>query len=282
MSGARDYLPILSKIARQAGAVILNLYQDTDFGVTKKSDASPLTRADLAAHQSIINGLAKAVPDIPVLSEESDASHFAERRQWQQYFLVDPLDGTKEFIHRNGEFTVNIALIDQGVPVQGLIYLPVRDELYAGNQSASLAYVERAGKRSDIRVRNVASRISQDEPLVVITSRRHNSAALETCLTALQTRFKSIETISIGSSLKFCLIAEGKGDIYPRLSPTSEWDTAAAQAVVEAAGGRVVNTDFEPLRYNTKENLLNPFFYAIGDPDFDWEALLKPVAIEHS
>ena len=262
--------------------MILDLYQSTDLEVTQKPDTSPLTRADLAAHKCILNGLAEMVPNIPVLSEESATPPFAKRRQWQQYFLVDPLDGTKEFIQRNDEFTVNIALIDQGVPTQGVVYVPAKDELYAGNQSTSVAYVESSGKRNDIRGRSVPSKNAQDEPLLVLASRRHNGTALENCLAALHTQFQSIETISMGSSLKFCLLAAGKGDIYPRLSPTSEWDTAAAQAVLEAAGGRVLDTHFEPLRYNTKEALLNPFFYALGDPNFDWKALLKQVDIGHS
>ena len=275
----QDYLPTLSRIARQAGAMILDLYQSPDLEVTEKPDTSPLTRADLAAHGCIINGLARVAPNIPVLSEESAIPSFTERRQWQQYFLVDPLDGTKEFIQRNGEFTVNIALIDQGVPIQGVVYVPAKDELYAGNQLTSVAYVERSGKRNDIRVRNAPSKNARNEPLRVLASRRHTGAALENCLVALQTQFQSIETISMGSSLKFCLLAEGKGDIYPRLSLTSEWDTAGAQAILEAAGGRVLDTHFEPLRYNTKEALLNPFFYALGDPNFDWKALLKQADI---
>ncbi len=276
MSSEPDYLSTMSDLARQAGAAIMDLYQDQELGVQRKADDSPLTRADLAAHHIITSGLAGL--GIPVLSEESEAIPFAERRQWQQYFLVDPLDGTKEFINRNGEFTVNIALIDQGVPVQGVVYVPVRDELYAGNQS--VAYVERAGERSAIRVRKITANIGPEEPLILVASRRHDGAALATCLAALRPRFQQIETTSLGSSLKFCLLAAGAADVYPRLAPTSEWDTAAAQAVVEAAGGRVVDTDFEPLRYNTKESLLNPFFYVFGDPDFDWQAVLKPVAME--
>jgi 3'(2'), 5'-bisphosphate nucleotidase len=272
-----NYLALMNDIAREAGAAILEIYSRDDFGVETKSDNSPLTLADLAAHNIIVDRLTAAVPEIPILSEESHGIGFDERGGWQRYFLVDPLDGTKEFINRNGEFTVNIALIDKGVPIQGVVYVPVTNVLYAGDQLGSEAYVERDGTRVAISVRDLGARLAQSLPLIVVASRRHGGDALAACMNVLKQQFDEIDTTNMGSSLKLCLVAEGKADFYPRLAPTSEWDTAAAQAVVEAAGGVVLDTNFDPLRYNTKENILNPYFYVLGDAQFDWERVLQEV-----
>ena len=276
----QDVLEGVITIAREAGAAIMDVYSRDDFGIESKSDDSPLTAADLAANAVILAGLKRLAPDIPVLSEESDEVPFSERQQWLRYFLVDPLDGTKEFINRNGEFTVNIALIDHGVPVLGVVYVPVLDVLYAGlsgpkaGDGASLAFVERDDQRQNIAVRRMAPRITAAESVVVVASRRHSSPAMEHCMATLTSRFPTLETLNMGSSLKLCLIAEGQADLYPRLAPTSEWDTAAAHAVVIAAGGEVVDDEFVPLRYNTKAGLLNPYFYVLGDVAFDWRACL--------
>ena len=269
-----ELIKVMCAVAREAGAAILQVYGDEDFGVQTKSDDSPLTRADLAAHNIIVEGLQKRAPGIPVLSEESDSISFAERSSWDQYFLVDPLDGTKEFINRNGEFTVNIALIEEGVPTRGVVFVPVKDVMYTGDQHEGIATVTRAGATGSIRVRKL-DRAS----LTVVASRRHGGEALEACLNVLREHFVSIDTTNMGSSLKLCLIAEGEADLYPRLAPTSEWDTAAAQAVVEAAGGKVVDVELKELRYNTKDNILNPFFYVIGDTEFDWNAVLSQVVM---
>ncbi|MGP1615850.1 MAG: 3'(2'),5'-bisphosphate nucleotidase CysQ, partial [Pollutimonas bauzanensis] len=223
-----------------------------------------LTVADLAAHELISAALRKLTPDVPVLSEESAAVPWAVRRTWTRYWLVDPLDGTKEFINRNGEFTVNIALIDASVPVLGIVFVPAHDLLYGGAQGAG-AWKEEQGMRVAISTRAVNTGQSQ---LCVVASRRHAGAELEAWLAVLQQRFPALELLSMGSSLKICLVAEGRADIYPRLAPTSEWDTAAAQAVLEAAGGILTDTNFAPYRYNRKANLLNPHFFAIGDSSF--------------
>ena len=270
-----EILDVMSGIARQAGAAILDVYGEADFGVETKDDNSPLTRADLAAHHIIVQGLREAYPDIPILSEESDEITFEERSGWSRYFLVDPLDGTKEFINRNGEFTVNIALIDQHIPVAGVVYVPVRNLLYAGDGKNRQAWVEADGERRHIRVRS----LDADAPLTVVASRRHGSDAQASCMAVLADRFNQVETTSMGSSLKLCLIAEGQADLYPRLAPTSEWDTAAAQAVVEAAGGRVIDTAFNDLRYNTKADILNPYFYVLADTGFDWPDVLAAVEL---
>jgi 3'(2'), 5'-bisphosphate nucleotidase len=267
-------IQIMSDVARDAGAAILQVYGDEDFGVQTKADDSPLTRADLAAHNIIVEGLQQQVPGIPVLSEESDDISFVERSSWDRYFLVDPLDGTKEFINRNGEFTVNIALIEKGVPIKGVVFVPVKDVMYTGDQQEGVATVTREGETGSIRVRKL-DRAS----LTVVASRRHGGEALEACLNVLRDHFASIDTTNMGSSLKLCLVAEGEADLYPRLAPTSEWDTAAAQAVVEAAGGKVIDLELKELRYNTKDNILNPFFYVIGDTEFDWNGVLSQIVV---
>lgn len=270
-----ELVEVMSEISRTAGAAILQVYSEDDFGVQTKADDSPLTRADLAAHNIIVSELARQVPDIPILSEESDDISYDERRSWHRYFLVDPLDGTKEFISRNGEFTVNIALIDEGVATLGVVYVPVKDVLYTGDQHEMTATVTRDKATQQISTRT----LDQNSPLTIVASRRHGGDALQSCLKVLHEHFSDIETTNMGSSLKLCLIAEGRADLYPRLAPTSEWDTAAAQAVVEAAGGRVVDTSLAPLRYNTKEDILNPFFYVLGDSQFDWHRVLKDVTV---
>ena len=273
-----EQLDELIRIAREAGTAILAVYGQDDFGIQTKSDDSPLTKADLAAHNIIVSGLGKMAPEIPILSEESDEISYAERRQWNRYFLVDPLDGTKEFINRNGEFTVNIALIEDGLATIGIVYVPVKDVTYAGDLNRGIAFVERDGARADISSRNLQQRLDKNEALTIVASRRHGGEALQRCLEVLSKNFAAVESTNMGSSLKLCLIAEGAADLYPRLALTSEWDTAAAQAIVEAAGGEVLDIDLAPLRYNTKDSLLNPFFYVIGDKSFEWEEILKKVA----
>lgn len=259
----------LIEIARKAGAEILGIYNTADFGVEMKSDDSPLTLADLAAHHLIVAELERQFPDIPVLSEESVAIDFETRSSWDRYFLVDPLDGTKEFIERNGEFTVNIALIEGHDPIFGVVHVPVKSTTYVGDVLAGTAWKIEGEQEHVIRTRVVSS-----AALTVVASRRHGSDALKAVLQDLQTAFEAVSLTSMGSSLKLCLVAEGAADFYPRLAPTSEWDTAAAHAVVTAAGGGVFNTHFQPLQYNTKAGLLNPNFLVIGDGTYGFEAVL--------
>jgi 3'(2'), 5'-bisphosphate nucleotidase len=260
----QDLLSPVSAIARQAGAAILTVYNSDEHGVQYKADESPLTLADLAAHQLIVAALHKLTPEYPVLSEESADVPWSERQTWSRYWLVDPLDGTKEFISRNGEFTVNIALIDHGAPVLGVVFVPTFDILYMGAQDLG-AWKEEKGQRS--RIATVAVKPGQRH-LRVVASRRHRGADLDDWLARLRQRFAELELVSMGSSLKICLVAEGRADIYPRLAPTAEWDTAAAQGVLEAAGGVLTDTALRPYRYNRKDDLLNPHFYAIGDTTF--------------
>lgn len=251
-------------IALRAGLEILKIYAE-DFSVEKKADNSPLTRADLASHHLITTELAKLDVAIPILSEESGEMPYAERRRWRRYWLVDPLDGTKEFINKNGEFTVNIALIEDHEPVLGVVHVPALDVTYAGSRDAGAFRQESDGRRTAIGVRAPAG-----DPVVAVASRSHRTPEVDRFLE----RLGEHRLTSIGSSLKICLVAEGKADIYPRLGPTSEWDTAAAHGVLLAAGGKITDDRGHPLRYNTKESLLNPHFLAFGDCRRDWVALV--------
>lgn len=250
-------------IAREAAAAILDVYENA-FEVHSKSDASPLTAADLAAHHCIVEGLERLTPDLPVLSEEAADIPWETRRHWQRYWLVDPLDGTREFVKRNGEFTVNIALIDAGVPVFGVVLAPVGGALWHGVVGGS-AY-RREGE-ADVLLR---TRAPATGTLRVAASRSHRDARTE----ALLARMGDAETVGLGSSLKFCRIADGTLDVYPRFGPTSEWDTAAAQCVLEAAGGVVIAPDGRAFRYNQRPTLLNGDFLALGDPELPWKSWL--------
>ncbi len=252
-------------IARTAGRAILDIYQ-SDFAVERKQDNSPLTAADLAAHRAIVDGLHVLTPQIPVLSEESAVQvPWSERRQRVRYWLVDPLDGTREFVKRNGEFTVNIALIEEHRPVLGVVYAPVLDEMFwAWRGGHALGQDEQSGK-VELRTRPRAT------PLVVAGSRSHADPRTLAALDKLGPH----ELKPLGSSLKFCRAAQGQVDLYIRYGLTSEWDTAAGQCVLEQAGGGVTLMSGEALRYNTKESLLNPDFVAFGDASVDWAALLR-------
>ena len=260
----------LKDIVSQAGKEILQVY-NTEFAVQTKQDESPLTQADLAAHQVIVAGLQQLTPGIPIISEESELPAFSERSQWQRYWLVDPLDGTKEFVSRNGEFTVNIALIEDNAPALGWVGVPVQGRLFFGNALAGEAWVEDSTGRRPLRGK---ARQPDDEKLTVVASRNHGGQRLEDYLAAITEQFPSTTRIPVGSSLKLCTLASGEADIYPRLGPTSEWDIGAAQAVLCAAGGRVFCADGESLGYNQKENILNPEFIAVADGQFPWAQVL--------
>jgi 3'(2'), 5'-bisphosphate nucleotidase len=263
----------LVEIVQAAGQEILKVYR-TDFDVETKQDDSPLTQADLAAHQVIRRGLAALTPEVPLLSEEATLPDFATRRTWQRYWLVDPLDGTKEFINRNGEFTVNIALIEDHRAVLGVVGVPAQQVVYTGDVARG-----RAERRDHHGTRAMSARqMRPAQELVVVASRSHGGERLEVFLDALTTRFTSVARTPVGSSLKLCILAEGKADIYPRLGPTSEWDIAAAHAVLEAAGGAVWGFDRTPIQYNTKESFLNPEFLAVADARFNWWDVLPAVA----
>jgi 3'(2'), 5'-bisphosphate nucleotidase len=252
----------LMPIVARAGEAIMRIYAG-GFTVQHKADESPLTLADLESQRVILAGLQALTPDVPVLSEESAQAPWEVRRRWHELWVVDPLDGTREFVKRNGEFTVNIALVSRHEPLLGIIAAPAREVVYWGGRD--LGAFRRRGGGTEERVHTAPPA----NPLRVVGSRSHASAATAAYLARLE-RF---ETTSIGSSLKFCLVADGSADLYPRFGPTAEWDTAAGQAVLEAAGGRVTRLDGRRLLYNCRENLLNGDFVAYADP-----AVLPPQA----
>jgi 3'(2'), 5'-bisphosphate nucleotidase len=254
------------RLAKQAGDAVMAIYR-RDFDVYKKDDQSPLTEADLVSHRVLVEGLGRITPEVPVLSEESVESHSAERLEWSRYWLIDPLDGTKEFVKKNGEFTVNVALIENGRPVFGVVHAPALGVTYWGKAGEG-AYKEADG--DGIGRISVTAPPGGREGWRVVGSRSHQSEEFRTFME----RLPGAEMVAMGSSLKLCLVAEGAADLYPRLGLTSEWDTAAAQAVVEAAGGQVLEYPcLEPLRYNTRpETLLNPHFIVCNRPSEVWAA----------
>lgn len=264
----QQFIEPVVEMAIESGDAILEVYA-TDFDVQEKDDSSPLTQADMASNRRIEHGLRALTPNIPVLSEESALPAFAERSQWETYWLVDPLDGTKEFVNRNGEFTVNIALIEKNRPVFGVVHVPVHHKTYFGCAGYGAELRDAGAESRKIRVAEKSA-----EPVRVVGSRSHGGSSLDEFLENLG----EYEMHPMGSSLKFCLIAEGAADIYPRLGPTSEWDTAAAQAVVEQAGGSVITLDGKPLSYNCKSDILNPHFLVVGPEDRDWLGMVQKSA----
>lgn len=259
-------IPELLQVAEQAGQAILEIYHQPDLWATRsKEDASPVTAADLAAHAVIQEGLQTLTPDWPLLSEEAADIPWETRRRWTRYWLVDPLDGTKEFLDRNDEFTVNLALIEAGVPVLGVIYQPVTGISWWGVAGQGAWKQQGSQPAAAIRTRALAV-----PHLDMLTSHRHGLDRLQSVMTALQQQQLNLATQPLGSSLKFCYLAEGRADFYPRLGPTGEWDTAAAQAILEAAGGQLLTWQLQPLRYNQKPELINPDFVALADPEQPW------------
>ena len=260
-------LPGVLELVRQAGAAILPFWRQ-GVQVHEKADASPVTAADLAAHRVLADGLMALDSSIAVLSEEDADIALSERSTWSRWWLVDPLDGTKEFIADSEEFTVNVALIEHGEVLFGVVGIPATGVLYYGGRAFGAWRVEAGGDPQPIAVRATPA-----NGLAVVASRRHGSAEQEQLLAALGARLGDLERVSVGSSLKFCLLAEGSADCYPRLAPTSQWDTAAAQGVLEGAGGVVLTLQGEPLRYDARDSLLNPFFLALP-AGAEWRGLL--------
>ena len=252
-------------VARAAGRQILDVYA-AGFSVTQKADHSPVTEADFAAHRCILRGLAQITPGIPVLSEEDAEVSFAERRHWEWLWLVDPLDGTREFIRHSDEFSVNIALIHHHTPVLGLILPPVADVCYYAWHGGG-AFRQLAGHAPE-QVR--AARVCHDPVRVVSSRSAYHTRRLRDYLHRLGPH----QPLTLGGALKSCWVAEGSADLYPRFGPTGEWDTAAAQIILEQAGGYLTDAQFRPLRYNARPELINPDFFAFGDPSRDWTRYL--------
>lgn len=259
-----DLLPPVMEVARAAGREIMRIY-NSDFAVQHKADKSPLTEADLNAERCIGAGLAALTPDIPMLGEESAAAQEPRRHGWHRLWLVDPLDGTREFVKRNGEFTVNIALIDDHAPVLGILYAPARGVLYSAARGSGAFRTSEDGTTERIHATQPAPPIAR-----VAASRSHRGGSLDGMLARLGPH----ELVSVGSALKFGLLAEGSIDLYLRDGPTSEWDTAAGHAIVNEAGAHVVDLDGIPLRYNARATLINPTFAAWADDTRDWLALV--------
>jgi len=259
----------LFNICLQAGSEILEVYSE-DINVETKADDSPLTIADQRSHQAIESGLKSDFPDIPVLSEEGADIPYSTRKDWEQFWLVDPLDGTKEFIKKNGEFTVNIALIEGQYPVLGVIYAPALDTFYFGKEGVGTFKLEKASEREiaseeDLIAQSVKlPEVNESSVVNVVASRSHMSDDTQTFIDGLKKEHGEVDVVSAGSSLKFCLVAEGKADHYPRYAPTMEWDTGAGQAIVEAAGGKVSRHDDGERFYYNREDLKNGWFLVEG------------------
>lgn len=252
-------------VAEQAGVAILEIY-GRGFSVAEKNDRSPLTEADMAAHHSIVSALSTLTPAVPVLSEESVDLYQQQRRQWPLFWMVDPLDGTREFIKRNDEFSVNIALIENHRATLGVVHAPVAGYSCSGGVGLKAERIEKSGSRSQLQATRQASKC-----LRITMSRSHPDPRLRRLLDNMG----DYQLQPMGSALKFCLVASGQADIYFRFGPTSEWDTAAGQAVVEAAGGQVTDFNMQPLEYNRRDSLLNPDFVAFGGSSTDWQSILQ-------
>lgn len=254
-------------IAGDAGLKILELYDSADLDVSSKHDNTPLTEADLAANQVIIDKLSHIQPAYPILTEESCSVSFDERHEWNRYWLVDPLDGTREFIKHSGEFSVNIALIDNGSPILGVVHAPVLNVTYWACRGFG-AWKQHAGQAPvSIKVRTASDNC--------VTVARSSAPLTAGPLQRFLNRLGQYKIVSMGSALKSCLVAEGSADLYAKLGPTCEWDTGAAQCIVEEAGGHVTDTDMNDLRYNTKDSLLNPHFFVFGAGDRNWSEYLE-------
>lgn len=260
--------------AREAGAELWQLYQSGDFQQQQKADLSPVTSADLAANRIIINRLSELTPDIPIISEESHLIPLAQRQHWPRYWLIDPMDGTQEFVAKSGDFAVSIALVEHGWPALGVIYWPKEDIMYYASRGNG-AFKQRRNLINRMRV----NQHQAGQTLKIAVSRRQ---PLQPIVDLLQSQH-DVEYIALGScSLKSCLVAEGKADCYMRLGPTGEWDTGAVHVIVEEAGGKILDSEFTPLSYNQRDTLANPDFMVMGQASIPWPKLIKSRPTERS
>lgn len=263
-----ELLDIAKRACMQAGAAVLDNYQAQDFTAYQKDDASPVTSADYLANEIIQSVLQRCTPDIPIMSEESALLPLQQRQNWSRYWLIDPIDGTQEFIAGSGDFAVNIALIEQNIPVLGCIYWPCQMTMYFATQGQG-AYKSTPGGEQKISIKRLLA--PDTDPLTLAISRRQAPSWVKNKLG----KSRQYESIALGScSLKTCLIAEGKADLYVRVGETGEWDTGASQCILHEAGGRITALDFQPLSYNRREILINPNFIAMGDPAVDWHSVI--------
>lgn len=267
-------IPQVIELARKAGQCILSIYQNKDYTAYTKEDDTPVTTADYAAHKMIVQGLSELTPNIPILSEEDADIDLAERNQWDRYWLVDPLDGTQEFIARSGDFATVIALVEYNQPVMGVVYAPVSGVTYFAYLNKGAWKIPEMG--DSIRIHSHKHQ-SDHESISIAISRRQDIDRITSQLIPE----RNYELVPLGSAaLKSCLVAEGAVDCYLRLGPTGEWDTAATQCIVQEAGGRILSTQLEPLSYNLRETLENPNFIVLGDVDLDWQNILSP-CVDH-
>ena len=263
MLSKENLLEILN-ISVDAGEVILNYYNE-NVDVIYKDDESPLTKADLASHKIITDSIKKITPDIPILSEE-EFIDWKIRKKWKKYWLIDPLDGTKEFIKKNDEFTVNIALIENNRPILGVIYTPALNELFYSIKNFGSYKILTKKKLNTLKeAKRISINKKKSNKIKIVGSRSHSNPILDKWVNK---NFNEFDILQKGSSLKFCLIAEGSADIYPRFGPTSEWDIAAGHIILEEAGGKLKSIDNKEILYNEKENILNPNFFAYSNIDF--------------
>jgi 3'(2'), 5'-bisphosphate nucleotidase len=261
------------ELAKSAGEAILTIYNRSDFTtVVEKDDESPLTEADLAANQILCKGL-PAILDVPVISEETTLPNQETRSQWERFWLVDPLDGTKEFIDRNGEFTVNIALIEQGEPIFGLIYIPVTGECFYGGDDKAF---KKMGDEpaTPIKASSPSAQLREHNHVRVFCSRRHATDDLDRLCDRLKDKLGNVERIPTGSALKLAYLADGQGELYPRFGNVSEWDIAAGHAILRCVGGDILSRQYEPIKYGSKPSMVVPGFMALGSVDFDWRPIL--------
>lgn len=251
-------------IAQKAGDTIMSIYQQTDIGLVTKPDDTPVTKADLAANEVLLHALTQLTPDIPIMSEETSIPPLAERRAWQRYWLLDPMDGTGEFVMKSGDFAVNIALIENNKPVLGIIHWPVKETTYFACKGEGA--FKRTAEQGDVRIG-----VKKSSKLTLAVSRRQQLSSVSQYVNG------DFDTVSLGScSLKACCIAEGKADAFLRIGPTGEWDTGASQIIVEEAGGAIIDAEFNEITYNQRETTENPDFIITGHKDWPWETLLKP------
>ena len=269
----KDLLNKIADLSVEAGVAIMDVYESADFDIIYKEGDSPLTRADTDANDVIVAELKKLTPEVPILSEEIKEAPYSERKAWDLFWLVDPLDGTKEFIKKSGEFTVNIALIKDGTPVMGVVHMPATGTTYTGLVGLG-AFKQKSKDEPPIEIKTLGYSEGQVKIVASISHRNKDLEAFLNSVTIAQEGNGGVQALSMGSSLKLCLVAEGAAHLYPRIGPTMEWDTGAAHCVVTAAGGRVTDLTGNDLIYN-KEDLLNPCFMVAGEPAFNWKKHLK-------
>jgi 3'(2'), 5'-bisphosphate nucleotidase len=267
----------LRDLCRQAGAEIMVLYQQhlqQPLPITAKSDNSPVTAADIKSHQLLVDGLSLLTPGVPIVSEEGQIESGVDRQSWSECWLVDPLDGTAEFLDCSEEFTINLAFVKSNQAIFGVIYHPPSDDFYIGGPWLKGAWKYTQVQKLSLKSLSIHNRILAGDPLKLLGSRRHGICRWETLIERLETELHPVDQIKCGSALKFCRLAEGQADLYARFGATSEWDTAAGHAILKAVGGQVLDLNFHELSYNAKPSIINPEFFAVADASFDWRAVL--------